>query len=241
MNQRSREVIKRALEEGRKNLLEPEAKAICLEYGIPTPEFALALSVDEAVDYAEKFGYPIVLKIVSPDILHKTEAGGVLVGLKNSAEVDNGYRKILESAKSHKPSARLLGVLVQKMAPASTEVIVGGLKDPQFGQTLMFGLGGIFVEVLKDVTFRIAPIEEEEAREMIKEIKAYPILKGYRNQPAVDEEAIIRILLRASDLIMENPEINQMDLNPVMVYEKGASVVDARMILEDLGGGKTDT
>jgi len=241
MSRRSAEVIKRALEEGRRNLLEPEAKTICLEYGIPTPEFALAVNVHEAVEYAEKFGYPIVLKIVSPDILHKTEAGGVLVELKNSVEVEDGYAKILESARSYKPSAKLVGVLVQKMAPPSTEVIVGGLKDPQFGQTLMFGLGGIFVEVLKDVTFRIAPIEEEEAREMIKEIKAYPILKGYRNQPPVDEEAIIKILLRASDVMMENPEINQMDLNPIMVYEKGASVVDARIILGDLRGQKTES
>jgi len=236
MNRKSTEVIRRALKEGRKNLLEPEAKTICLEYGIPTPEFAVALTVHEAVEYAEKFGYPIVLKIVSPDILHKTEAGGVLVGLNNTGEVEAGYRKILESAKSYRPSAKLLGVLVQKMAPPSTEVIVGGLKDPQFGQTLMFGLGGIFVEILKDVTFRIAPIEEEEAREMIKETKAYPMLKGYRNQPPVDEEAIVKILLRASDLIMENPEINQMDLNPIIVYEKGATVVDARIILEDLSG-----
>ncbi len=222
------------------NLLEPEAKTICLEYGIPTPEFALTSNVREAVEYAEKFDYPVVLKIVSPEILHKTEAGGVLVGLKSSLEVQDGYAKILENAKRHKPSAKLIGVLVQKMAPASTEVIVGGLKDPQFGQTLMFGLGGIFVEVLKDVTFRIAPIEEEDAREMIKEIKAYPILKGYRNQPPADEGAIIKILLQASELIMDNPEINQMDLNPIMVYQKGASVVDARMILEDLSALKAE-
>jgi len=240
LKRRSREVIKRALEEGRKNLLETEAKTICVEYGIPTPEFAVALNAHEAVEHAEKLGYPIVLKIVSPEILHKTEAGGVLVGLKNTAEVEDGYRKIMESARSYKPSAKLLGVLVQKMAPPSTEVIVGGLKDPQFGQTLMFGLGGIFVEVLKDVTFRVAPIEEREAREMIKEIKAYPVLKGYRNQPPADEEAIVKILLRASNLIMENPEINQMDLNPIMVYQKGASVVDARIILEDLREEKTE-
>ncbi|MEM3004700.1 MAG: acetate--CoA ligase family protein, partial [Candidatus Bathyarchaeia archaeon] len=158
--------------------------------------------------------------------------GGVLVGLASLEEVERGYTQVIENAKRYRADARIEGVLVQKMAPKGTEVIVGGLKDPQFGQTLMFGLGGVFVEILKDVTFRIAPIDESEARSMITEIKAYPILKGYRGQAPVDEEAIVKILLAASKLLIDLPQISQMDLNPIMAYSKGASVVDARMLLE---------
>ncbi|MEM2942163.1 MAG: acetate--CoA ligase family protein [Candidatus Bathyarchaeia archaeon] len=225
-------IIKNAMDEGRLTLLEPEAKTICMEYGIPTPDFTVASSKEEALEASKKYGYPIVLKIVSPDIIHKTEAGGVLVGLASLEEVERGYTQVIENAKRYRADARIEGVLVQKMAPKGTEVIVGGLKDPQFGQTLMFGLGGVFVEILKDVTFRIAPIDESEARSMITEIKAYPILKGYRGQAPVDEEAIVKILLAASKLLIDLPQISQMDLNPIMAYSKGASVVDARMLLE---------
>lgn len=232
MADKSTEIINNALQEGRLNLLEPEAKSICIQYDIPTPAFDVSSNSEEAKNFANKLGYPIVLKIVSPDILHKTDAGGVAVGLKNEAEVKKEFEEMLQRVKNYKKDAKIIGVLIQKMAPSSTEVIIGGLKDPQFGQTLMFGLGGIFVEVLKDVTFRIAPISSKDAREMIREIKAYPILKGYRGQPAVDEEAIINILLNTSRLMMEHPEINQLDLNPIMTYDKGASVVDARIILE---------
>ncbi len=231
MGRRTREIIETALKSGRANLLETEAKAICADYQMPIPLFELAKSAEEASNAAQRLGYPIVLKIVSQDILHKTEAGGVLLDIRNSAEVRDGFIRIMENAKKHSSKAKLEGVLVQKMVPQGTEVIIGGLMDPQFGQTLMFGLGGVFVEILKDVTLRIAPITEQDAREMIREIKAYPILKGYRGQPPVDEDAIVDILLKASDLTMENPQINQMDLNPVMVYDKGSSIVDARMIL----------
>jgi len=228
---KTNEIIQAALKNGRVNLLETEAKAICADYRMPIPPFELAKSAEQASSVAQKLGYPIVLKIVSQDILHKTEAGGVLLGIQNSIEVRNGFSRIVDNAKKYNPNARLEGVLVQKMAPQGREIIIGGLVDPQFGQTLMFGLGGVFVEVFKDVTLRIAPIVEQDAREMIREIKAYPILKGYRGQPPADENTIVDILLSASDLMMENQDINQMDLNPVMVYDKGASIVDARMIL----------
>jgi acetyl-CoA synthetase (ADP-forming) len=138
----------------------------------------------------------------------------------------------MSNAKKHAPDAQIIGVLVQEMAPSSTEVIVGAIKDPQFGPAMMFGLGGIFVEVLKDVTFRVAPITEEEAREMITEVRAYPLLKGYRNLPPADTNAIVKILLNASKLVMEYQQIKELDLNPIMVYEKGAKTVDARIILE---------
>jgi len=226
------EIITQALKEGRKFLLEHEAKALCLEYGIPVTKFKVASSAEEAVKFAEEIGYPVVLKIVSPDVIHKFDVGGVILNLKSAEEVRNAYNQIIENVKRHKPDAKILGVNVQEMAPPSTEVIVGAIKDPQFGPAIMFGLGGIFVEILKDVTFRIAPITEEDAREMISEIKAYPILKGFRGAPPADTQAIVKILVNVSKLVMEHQEIKELDLNPIMVYESGAKTVDARIILE---------
>jgi acyl-CoA synthetase (NDP forming) len=226
------QIISNAEKEGRKFLLETEAKTICMECDIPVTKFELAESEVEAVELAGQIGHPVVLKIVSPDIIHKSDVGGVMIDLKNKSEVQNGYRQILRNVKKHKPKAKVAGVLVQEMAPASTEVIVGAIKDPQFGPALMFGLGGIFVEVLKDVTFRVAPITKDEACEMISEVKAYPLLKGYRNTPPADTGAIIMILLNTSKLVMRHPEIKELDLNPIMVYEKGAKTVDARILLE---------
>jgi acyl-CoA synthetase (NDP forming) len=226
------QIIAKAVKEGRKNLLETEAKTICMEYGIPITKFKLAKNEAEAVRFADAIGYPAVLKIVSPDIIHKSDVGGVLVGLKNAGGVRNGYNLIMKNVKKHNEKAGIVGILVQEMAPSSTEVIVGTIKDPQFGQTLMFGLGGIFVEVLKDVTFRIAPVTADEAREMISEVKAYPLLKGYRGMPPADIDAIVKILLSTSKLVMEHDEIKELDLNPIMVYRKGAKTVDARIILE---------
>lgn len=228
----SSQIIANAAKENRKYLLETEAKTICMEYGIPVTKFKLAKSEAEAVKSAEEIGFPVVLKIVSPEIIHKSDVGGVMLNLKSAKEVRAAYKQIMENVKKHKRDAKIIGVIVQEMAQPSTEVIVGAIKDPQFGPTLMFGLGGVFVEVLKDVTFRIAPITEEEAREMLTEIKAYPLLKGYRSLPPADTEAIVKILLNTSKLVMEHPEIKELDLNPIMVYGKGAKTVDARIILE---------
>ena len=233
MGSKASELIRRAYEEGRKHLLEPEAKAVCSEYGIPVPRFKVASSPEEAVEFAEEIGYPVVLKVVSPDVIHKSDVGGVLLNVLDADGVREGFKRILDTVKGHVPNARIIGVLVEEMAPKGiTEVIVGAIKDPQFGPTLMFGLGGVFVEILKDVTFRIAPIDELEAREMVKEIKAYPILTGYRGQPPADIDTIVRILVSASKLVMDHPEVKEMDLNPIIVYEKGAKTVDARIILE---------
>jgi acyl-CoA synthetase (NDP forming) len=225
-------IISQARREGRKALLETEAKAICTEYAIPVTTFKLAKNEGEAAEFAGQIGFPVVLKIVSPDIIHKSDAGGVMVNLKSVVEVRNAYGKILENAKKYNSAAKIVGVLVQEMAPQSTEVIVGAIKDPQFGQTLMFGLGGIFVELLNDVTFRVAPITREDAHEMVIKVKAYPLLKGYRNTPPADIDAIISGLLNTSKLVMDYPEIKELDLNPIMTYEKGAKTVDARIILE---------
>ncbi len=225
-------IFSQAAMEGRKSLLETEAKTVCMEYNIPVTKFKLAKNEEEAVKYASTIGFPIVLKIVSPDIIHKSDVGGVLVGIKNQREVRTSYKQIVKNVKKHNPDAKIAGILVQEMAPSGTEVIVGSIKDPQFGPAIMFGLGGVFVEVLKDVTFRIAPITEDEACEMMSEVKAYPLLKGYRNTPPADLTAITKILVNTSKLVMDHPEIKELDLNPIMVYEKGAKTVDARIILE---------
>jgi acyl-CoA synthetase (NDP forming) len=224
--------MSQACKEGRKSLLETEAKTVCMEYNIPVTKFELARTEEEAVKFASTIGFPTVLKIVSPDIIHKSDVGGVIVGLKNADDVRRGYKEILQNVKKHNPKAKIVGVLVQEMAPPSTEVIVGAIKDPQFGPAVMFGLGGVFVEVLKDVTFRIAPITEDDAREMISEVKAYPLLKGYRGTPPADIDAIAEILLNTARLVTDHLEIKELDLNPVIVYEKGAKTVDARIILE---------
>jgi acyl-CoA synthetase (NDP forming) len=225
-------IIAQARSENRKALMEPEAKTICMEYGISVPKFQLAANEKEAAKIADEIGYPIVMKIVSPEIIHKSDAGGVKVNLKNCVEVVEAFKTITTNAKKYNSKANIVGVLVQEMAPNGTEVIVGAIKDPQFGQTLMFGLGGIFVEILKDVTFRVAPITLDDAKEMITGLKAYPMLKGVRGQAPADIDAIAQILVCVSKLVMDHPEIKELDLNPVMAYAKGAATVDARIILE---------
>ncbi len=232
VSSRTTQLFAKILAEGRKNLLETEAKSVCSDYGIPVTKFELAKSADDAASLADDIGFPVVLKIVSPDVLHKSDVGGVVLGLKDSKGVREAFQQILSNVKKHYPKANVVGVLVQEMAPSATEVIVGAIKDAQFGPALMFGLGGIFVEVLKDVTFRIAPVSEDEAREMITEVRAYPLLKGYRNTPPADVGAIVKIILNTSRLVTEHLEIKELDLNPIMVYEKGAKTVDARIILE---------
>ena len=232
LSERITEIFKQAKIEERKYLLEPEAKSVCREYGIPTTQWKVAKNAQEAADFSEKIGYPTVLKIISPDVIHKSDVGGVILNIKSVEEAKNAYNTIIKNVKQHNPNAKIKGILVQEMAPCSIEVIVGSIKDAQFGPTLMFGFGGTFVEILKDVSFRIAPITKDEAKEMITEVKAYPILQGYRGQPPADIDIIEKILLDVSRLVMDYEDIKELDLNPVMIYEKGAKTVDARIILE---------
>jgi acyl-CoA synthetase (NDP forming) len=232
MHENIQEILSKARKEGRRALLEPEAEKICGYSGIPVPKSFVATADEEAAAKAEELGFPAVLKIVSPDITHKTEAGGVLVGLRDRDEVKRGFQDIIANAKNYKPDAGILGVLVQRMVPEGIEVIVGGLRDPQFGATVMFGMGGILVEIFKDIVFDLAPLEKPDAYDMVRSIKAYPLLKGYRNMQRADEDAIVDILLKASWLISEYSEIDQMDLNPIRVWEKGATVVDARILCQ---------
>ncbi|HDI85831.1 MAG TPA: acetyl-CoA synthetase [Candidatus Korarchaeota archaeon] len=228
---KGREIIQGAISEGRKVLLEPEAKALIADYGIPVTRVKVAKTEDEAVQFAREIGLPVVLKIVSPDVLHKSDVGGVKVNLKTEEEVRRAYREIIESVKSKVPNARIVGVLIQEFAPAGVEVIIGLIKDPQFGPTVMFGLGGVFVEVFRDVSFRVAPLTERDAEEMISEIKGRKLLEGYRGMEPVDKKALVDALVKVGQIGVENPEIKEMDLNPVMAYPSGLKVVDARVIL----------
>lgn len=229
---RSLQIIEEARSSGRTYLLEPEAKTVCAEYGIPVPRFMEAHSREDAIRSAEKLGFPVVLKVVSPQVIHKSDAGGVAVGLKNSTELEGAYSRVLENVKKSSPKAKIVGVLVEEMAPPSIEIIVGAAKRPKFGPVIMLGLGGVFAEVLKDVSFRVAPIVRADALEMVTELKAYPLLKGYRNQPPGDIESLLEVLMKVSSLVVEHRDIEGIDLNPVLIYEKGVKAVDARIALE---------
>ena len=223
-------IIQKAKKEKR-SLLETEAKELLKEYGIPVPDFKLIKSEEEISGLAKEMNFPIAMKIVSSDIIHKTDAGGVKLNIKDEMEARLAYQEIISKAKKYNKNAKISGAIVDSMIPEGTEIIIGMMKDPHFGPVIMFGLGGIFVEVLKDISFRVLPIEERDAREMITEIRGYEILKGARGRPPRDIQAIEGVLMKISKLTMENPEINEIDLNPIFVFEKGLQVVDARMIL----------
>ena len=220
--------IGRAMQEGR-NLLEPEAYELLEAYDVSVPRHQVVTSAEQAEVAAAEVGYPVVAKIVSPDILHKTELGGVLLNLNDAAAVRAAYRQIVERARQVR--AALPGVLISCMAPPGTEVIAGLTQDAQFGPVVMFGLGGIFVEVYRDVSFRLIPLTEPDAAAMIREIKASPVLQGVRGGRSADLKALADLLLTVSRMAEENPEIAEMDLNPIIVYEEGLSVVDARVLL----------
>lgn len=230
-----REIISRAISEGRFKLLEHEAYSIANYYGIPTPRAVLVKTPEEARDYADKVGYPLVAKIVSPDITHKSDVGGVKLFINSREEAYNAVKEILENVSKRAPGSRIEGVIIYRMAPPGLEVIVGGIRDDVFGPTVMFGLGGIFVEVMRDVSFRIYPITIEDALEMINEIRSSAILNGYRGQPPVDKYALADIIVKTSKLLAENEEIEAVDLNPVIAYQQGAIAVDVRVILRRSG------
>jgi acyl-CoA synthetase (NDP forming) len=225
------DVIDRAKSEGRGVLTEIESKQILEEAGIATASARLARSAEEAVKAASEFGYPVVLKVVSPDVTHKSDVGGVKLGLDSAEAVAAAFREITEAVKQTQPDARIEGAAVQKMAPPGIEVIIGMSKDPQFGPVLMFGLGGILVEVLKDVAFRIVPLEPRDARQMIREIKGFPALEGFRGQEPADIEALEKLILNVSAFVEAHPEIDELDLNPVFAYKDGALAVDARVVV----------
>jgi acetyl coenzyme A synthetase (ADP forming)-like protein len=227
-----RSLLEQARAEGRNALTAPEGKLVCDAYGIPTPQEALATSAQAAVDAAEKIGYPVALKIVSPDILHKTEAGGVLVGLQSGDAVRGGYEQILANARAYQKDAKIQGVQVQQMLGGGQEVIIGAVTDQSFGKLVAFGLGGVLVEVLKDVTFRLAPTSAAEAESMLDSIAAAQMLKGVRGSEPVDRKALAEVIKRVSDLVSDNPEISEVDLNPVFADARGATAADVRILLD---------
>ena len=228
-----REIFAKARADNRVTLGEAEARDVIKAYGIRIPKSELARNAEEAVQFARSIGYPVVMKIASPDILHKSDMGGVRVNVRDDDQVRDVFDILLYRAHRYMPDAEIWGVLVQEMVTGGKEVIIGVNRDPQFGPLLMFGLGGIYVEVLKDVTFRIPPISAEEARKMVSEIKAYALLRGVRGQKPSDVDGIVDCILRIAQLVTDFPEIVEMDINPLLVKEAGAGAisVDMRFVL----------
>ena len=228
-----RAIFDEVLSQGRVAIGDAEARAILQAYGLAIPESELASTPEEAVEIAGRIGYPVVLKVASPDILHKTDVGGVRVGLESPADVRDAFDLITYRAQRYLPEARLWGCLVQKMVPQGLEILIGMNRDPQFGPLVTFGLGGIYVEILKDVTFRVAPFSRQEAQAMLSEIRTRALLDGMRGNPPVDKQALLDALLRIGQLVTDFPEIAELDINPFMVYEEGQGgiALDMRLIL----------
>jgi acetyltransferase len=230
-----KQVFERVRSEGRLSLGDAESREIMEAYGLRIPRSILAKNVEEAVAAADSIGYPVVMKIASPDILHKSDIGGVRVNVRDGDQVRDLFDLLVYRAQRSVPDAQIWGVLVQEMVSKGKETIIGVNRDPQFGPLLMFGLGGIYVEVFKDVTFRIAPVSEQEAVEMVQEIRSYHLLRGVRGEKPSDLVAITDTILRVSQLVTDFPEIVEMDINPLMVYEagRGAVAVDMRFVLKE--------
>ena len=226
------EIIRKVRDDGRTALLEYEAKKLLRLHGLPVSKDSLAKTAEEAVGFARKTGGPVALKISSPDILHKSDAGGVRINLSSHEEIRDAFDGIMKNAKKYDKKADIKGIIVSPMAKAGLEVIIGTKTDDQFGPVIMYGLGGIMVEILKDVTFRVLPVSQTYAKKMIEETKSFAILNGIRGKSPYDKKALTRILLLCSEVIESYPEIQEMDLNPVIVHEVGVSIVDARIILK---------
>ena len=227
-----RQILDKVKAEGRTSLTAPEGKLVCDAYGIAVPKEGVATSAAEATRLASEIGFPVVMKIVSPEILHKTEAGGVLVGVKSADEVGKGFATIMANAKKYDAKAHLLGVQVQQMLHGGQEVIIGAVTDPSFGKLVAFGLGGILVEVLKDITFRLAPATREDALSMLDGIAAAEILKGVRGADPVNRDALATLIQNVSQLVADFPEIAEMDLNPVFASKSGATAADVRIVVD---------
>jgi acetate---CoA ligase (ADP-forming) subunit beta len=221
-------------------LNEIESKRMLKQAGLTVTEPFLAQSCSDAISIAQRLGFPVVLKVVSGEIIHKSDAGGVLVNLTDSKSVGLAYTRMMDSIRKKFPEAAIDGISVQKQAAPGTEVIIGMTRDPQFGPAIMFGLGGVWVEIFNDVSLRIAPLSREDISEMLRELKSYKLFQGYRGQPKIDTLTLEDWLLRVSALVMNNPRIKELDINPIFAYADGALVVDARILLEDEGNVKAN-
>ncbi|MHC4181921.1 MAG: acetate--CoA ligase family protein [Planctomycetota bacterium] len=231
-NKAAEKIVEKILASGRKIALPDESLEIVKLFGIDVPDCALVKTAREAIEASRTIGFPVVLKIVSSDVLHKSDVGGIVVGVESKEEVEKSYNGIMDNLAKNIPDACIKGILVQKQARQATEVIIGGIRDEQFGPAVMFGLGGVFVELFKDVAFRIAPVTETEALEMMKEIKGYPILSGYRGMKKLNISRIAKTIVTISELISNVGQIKEVELNPLLVYEKSVVAVDARIILK---------
>ncbi len=233
--ERVREIFDNVRKQNRSHLIEEEGYEILKAYGFPVPASILAKDENDCMKAAQKIGFPVVMKIASPDIIHKSDAGGVKVGLRNDEEVRNAYNSIISNARNYKSDAKIMGVLVQEMVKGGKETIIGAKQDPKFGPLVMFGMGGIYVEVLKDVVFRLAPIDGYEAEHMVASVRTSKILRGVRGEKPSDINALVECLQRLSQLVTDFPEITEFDMNPLLVMEegKGCKSVDVRIGLKD--------
>ncbi|MFX1536905.1 MAG: acetate--CoA ligase family protein [Promethearchaeota archaeon] len=228
----ARQYLKMAIQQKKKFLSVQESKKILSQANFPINPTGFGTNLEEVLAEAEKIGFPLVLKVSSQDIIHKSDIGGVVTGIKNIDNLKEEFKQMQLKISQKVPNAKIEGYIVEKME-SGIELLIGSTIDPMFGPILAFGLGGIYVEVLKDVVFRLIPIEREDATEMLSEIKAAKILDGIRGQSPVDKKALVDLLIKTSDFIDHHPEIEELDLNPVFATEKGVSVVDARIILKD--------
>lgn len=224
-------IVKEALSLGRNALVEPEAKAVIGLASIPVPRHRVVRDMTGALEAASSIGYPVALKLVSPDILHKSDIGGVALDIKDEVELEMNWSRMILGAAQEAPASVIEGFIVEEMAGKGTEVIVGGIRDAQFGPAVMFGLGGVAVELLKDVSFRLAPVSRDEALEMISEVRSFPLLTGFRGESHKDLDAIADVIMKVGSIMDGVNAIKELEINPLVVYERGALAVDARAVL----------
>ena len=228
----AKKLVINALNAGRQALLEPEAKALVSAWGIQVPKSVLIDKLEDVALKSKEITPPLVLKVVSQDILHKSEFGGVITGINDSEEVSIALKEMKRTLAEKAPKARIAGFLLEETAPTGIELIIGGLRDPQFGPAVMFGTGGFAVELVADVSFRLAPLNREEVFEMMREVKSYPLLTGFRGSKPVDLEKLASAVMKLSDILLEIEAIKEIELNPLLVYEEGMVAVDARVVLQ---------
>ena len=228
----AKKLVINALTAGRQALLEPEAKALVSAWGIQVPKSVLVEGLEDVAIKSKEITPPLVLKVVSQDIIHKREFGGVITGIKDSEEASIALKELKKNLAKKAPKAKIEGFLLEETVPTGIELIIGGLRDPQFGPAVMFGTGGIAVELVKDVSFRLAPLNREEVFDMMREVKSYPLLTGFRGSKPVDMEKLASAIMKLSEILLEIEEIKEIEINPLLVYEEGAVAVDARVVLE---------
>ena len=229
---KAKKIIDSYVSIGRKSILEHDAEKIAQAYGVPVAKSIIATTESESIYLMKKLGGPVVMKIVSPDVLHKTDVGGVLVNIRTPSEARAAYRQIRKNVSTKNKKAKIIGILLQKMVPQGKEFVVGGIRDPQFGPTVMFGLGGIYVEIFEDVSFRLAPVSDNEATAMMNELKSSVLFRGFRGAAPLDTLAASNVIKRVGQMLLDNEMIQSVDINPLFIYAGGATATDVRIILK---------